>query len=142
MAIYDVFWTWTSYLIHHYTYKYMLRFPVIQTSYLLHDFTYKYILCRNRLYIWCRCYDSTIRALKTRVAEHRGAIFRTWHILLRDFSSFDMMLLHLKLQTCIILPDWTFVFLTVNEFDTKKSNVIIILFNIEQLLCQQSSEPK
>ena len=36
------------------------------------------------------------------------------YILLRDFSSFDIMLLHL------------------NGFDTEQSNVILILFNIVQ----------
>ena len=34
-------------------------------------------------------------------------------------------------------PDGTF-----NGFDTKQSNVILILFNIEQYLCWQSSQSK
>ena len=71
----------------------------------------------------------------------RKQIFHQDYIDLRSFIIIYVIerFLHLKLQTCFVLnetpqcnPKFPKILLKLNEFDTKHSNVIIIIFNIRE----------
>ena len=73
-------------------------------------------ICMHILYRIYTYIEDTCNSCSEKVVSARRFISIYIHVFMKDFSSFDIMLLHLKLHTCY----------------TKHFNVIIILFNSVQ----------
>ena len=52
--------------------------------------------------------------------------------LLRDFSSFDIMLLHLKLQTCFVLPGLISTITAVGTYSVQSALYSVVIILVEK----------